>query len=181
MNYHKHKVKWNGCELCTLSNCRHRMVFGRGKLPSKILFVGEAPGDSEDVIGKPFVGPAGRLLNKTIATTLGEDLPVSFTNLVSCIPKEHGEKREPSKEEIQTCAPRLVEFYNLAKPEYVVTVGTLSDKWVPKILGHDESKTISIYHPAYILRLPITQRGLAQQRNESILLDLAEAIYETQV
>lgn len=152
------------------------MVFGRGKLPCRILFVGEAPGDSEDVIGKPFVGPAGRLLDKTIITTLGEDISIAFTNLVSCIPKEDGEKREPTKEEILACGERLLEFYGMASPEYVVTVGTLSDKWVPKILEHDEDKTISIYHPAYILRLPITQRGLAQQRNESILLDLAEVL-----
>lgn len=114
--YKRHVADWRDCAKCDLVDGRTRVVFARGKIPCDILFVGEAPGKSEDIIGQPFVGPAGKLLDRIIASTIGntalcsvcgsaqfetlsgpvcrnghggdEGVPIKvcFYNLVSCIP-----------------------------------------------------------------------------------------------
>jgi len=119
LKYKQHREKWNDCEKCELCNQRGSVVLARGKIPCDLLFIGEAPGQSEDVLGVPFVGPAGKLLDSIIdqATLTGraeyspgsgkpvpnENFPrIAFTNLVSCIPKgEDGNKiQEPEKQHI---------------------------------------------------------------------------------
>lgn len=69
--FSSHVERWRDCEGCSLSSRRSRVVLYRGKIPCDVLLVGEAPGDSEDVVGVPFVGPAGRLLDAMIAESFG--------------------------------------------------------------------------------------------------------------
>ena len=91
--YQQHVAKWKNCEQCDLHCHRKRVVLCRGTVPCKILFVGEAPGASEDVVGKPFMGPAGKLLDSMLEEAGFNEGPVSYamTNLTACIPldEEH--------------------------------------------------------------------------------------------
>lgn len=107
---------WKDCQRCPLCTTRKRVVFTRGTIPCRVLFVGEAPGDSEDVIGQPFVGPAGILLNQIIRRAHVADIPHAFFNLVGCRPTdERGLKSHdpPDDESILACAPRLQRFVRI--------------------------------------------------------------------
>jgi hypothetical protein len=104
-----------GSNLCPLAR---KVVLARGTLPCDVLFIGEGPGVSEDVTGRPFVGPAGSLLDHIVNTALApEGTPtctVAFTNLVGCMPHADPDSgatfREPTPDEIKTCKPRLEDF-----------------------------------------------------------------------
>ena len=167
--FQKHKKKWRNCERCDLYERRSKVVLCRGKLPCDILFVGEAPGISEDVLGRPFVGPAGKLLDRIIERAIGTDFRLAFTNLVGCIPKgEDGKKlTEPEPKCIKKCSSRLKELVLIAKPELVFCVGKLSAKHMfDTIVGSAAPTLVNIVHPAAILRADITQQGLMIQRVE---------------
>lgn len=167
--YRNHLLAWKNCQRCPLSQKRNRMVFARGKIPCDILFVGEAPGDSEDVLGQPFVGPAGRLLDHIINISLDGQYDYAMTNLVCCIPKDAANmKGEPPKDCIKACLPRLEEFIALAKPNVIVRVGLLSGKHVP--IG--DIPTVTITHPAAILRMDVSQQSLAIKRCVVALEDI---------
>ena len=150
--YQQHLTKWAGCTKCRLCSGRKRMVFFRGSVPCDVLFVGEAPGVSEDVLGRPFVGPAGKLLDDIIREAwMDSKLTWGMTNLVCCFPKE--EKRagvnEPPVEAIRACQTRLAEIVQICEPNLVVQVGKLSEKWC-----HEDPryKTLAITHPSAILK-----------------------------
>lgn len=191
-----HVARWGDCRLCPLCDTRKKIVLARGSLPCDVLFIGEAPGPSEDVIGQPFVGPAGHLLDE-IMTRAGFDetdvgvRPVTraFTNLVACIPKDEssGDKfTEPPLESIKACFPRLVELVRMAKPKLIITVGKLAAKhvygqaqfdpvdWLPEnhFIQWEE-----IIHPAAILRMDLSQRGLQIQRTIVKLSDALETLW----
>lgn len=184
MRYKTHKAKWIDCKRCVLHERRMNVVLARGQIPCDLLFVGEAPGAGEDVLGKPFVGPAGKLLDKIIAEAMTSGYVFSdkihpprwaFTNLIACIPKgEDGKKvGEPEREHIEACQSRLREFIGIAKPRAIVCVGLHAEKWIPKIW---KGKTISIIHPAAILRMDISQKSLAYQRAVVRISDLIEEL-----
>ena len=186
--YSDHVKKWKDCELCELCNYRKRVVFSRGKIPCEVLYIAESPGDSENNLGRqPLIGPAGLLLDSLsnhAERVAGYEPRQAYFNLVGCFPKipklvdgrEKKVKREPNKEEIEACSDRLKEFYEIAKPQAIVSLGALSHKWVPKILGHNESWTVNMMHPAGILKAPISQKGLAIQRCEVQLADLFSSL-----
>lgn len=188
--WQRHKERWSDCRECPLCERRTNVVLTRGSLPCDVLFVGEAPGQSEDVLGKPFVGPAGKLLDEIIAKSMfgpgyvktGRELTYAMTNLVACIPLgEDGAKTaEPPEESIKACAGRLREIVDIADPKLIVCVGLLSTKWVPKLCrpGKDVESwapIVSIVHPAAILRADVSQRGLMIQRT---VVTLADAVSE---
>ncbi len=177
-----HRERWKNCTECELSESCTQVVLARGRLPCDILFVGEAPGVSEDVLGKPFVGPAGKLLDKITRSGLSvASFPVScaWTNLVSCIPKdEEGAKtREPPPESIEACAPRLREFVRLADPQVLVAVGLVAERWLHKIL-RARYRIVNVMHPAAILRMDVSQRGLAIQRTVDRIEDVVTSLGE---
>jgi DNA polymerase len=134
------------------------------------LFVGEAPGGTEDLFGKPFIGPAGKLLESIIATTqMNVGLyGYALTNLVACFPAENKETNNhaPPKEAIKQCSDRLREVVAMCRPMVVIQVGRLSEKWSQRLIDNDSIAYRSIAHPAAILRLDVSQRGLAIQRCE---------------
>lgn len=155
------------------------MVFVRGQLPCDVLFVGEAPGDSENALGVPFIGPAGKLLDRIVEDALqglymtpenrGWDKHrIAFTNVVGCYPAEQKQTGDhaPPPEALKACAPKLKELVSLAKPRLVICVGTLATKNIH--LSVDTAgpiKVESIVHPAAILRANIAQQGLMIQRS----------------
>lgn len=166
MNWVSHRDKWRGCELCTLCETRKSVVLARGKIPADILFIGEAPGESEDVLGQPFKGPAGHLLDRIIAASIGGRATHCMTNLIACIPiGDDGAKTlEPSDESILACRGRVEEVHNLVRPRLIVCVGRLSRKWLDRVIPHREAKAIDLIHPAAILRGDDSQKPLAIQR-----------------
>lgn len=170
----KHLKEWEHCTRCPLHKTRTNIVLARGKIPCDILFCGEAPGASEDILGKPFIGPAGKLLDYIIETAIDGQYDYALTNLIGCIPiDESGEKAgQPSMESIRACAPRLVDFIKLCKPKLIVHVGALSAKHA---LDLGQASTIQILHPAAILRADISTRGLAIQR---CVIQLEDALEE---
>jgi len=179
VTWKQHKRRWSNCDNCLLCHRRTKVVLARGSLPCDVLFIGEAPGDSEDVLGKPFIGPAGRLLDEMIEHSLPDDSSVStaFTNLVGCIPKDETNRKsgEPPEESIKACQERLAELVSIAKPRMIVCVGRLSAKWMALNFSEEELPVCyEISHPAYIIRLDVSQKGLAIQRTIVALNDAFE-------
>ena len=165
-----HLANWNNCTRCSYHKTRNRVVIGRGKLPCDILIIGEAPGDAEDVNGQPFIGEAGRLLDEIIAKAVPEQFKFAMTNIVGCLPcDEEGRKDgEPELDSIKACSPRVQEFFALAKPKLLVCVGKVATTWLDQgfqgSIQLPEVPTISIIHPAAILRANFAQRSLLCQR-----------------
>lgn len=167
-----HVNKWKDCKLCPLGGQRDRIVLARGTVPCDVLFIGEAPGASEDAIGLPFVGPAGSLQDSIIEQALPRT-SYALTNLVACLPREAklAGYNEPDASEIRACRTRLVEFINLASPKLIVRVGILASTWVQDRLG---IQFVDIVHPAAILRMPLAQRQMAIQKSVVILRNAVE-------
>lgn len=170
----KHIATWSGCTKCGLSETRSRVVLARGSLPCDVLFVGEAPGKSEDSLGQPFVGPAGQLLDRIIEKAVdatGVILRVAWTNLVACLPTEGDNRKigQPFPEEIKACRGRLLEFLGIARPKLIVYVGLLSERYR---LSEKESSpfkgsrllTTGIVHPASILRADAVRQEMEVRR-----------------
>lgn len=168
-----HKKKWQGCQRCSLSGRRKRVVLARGKIPCNVLFVGEAPGHSEDVVGTPFVGPAGRLMQRIIDRSLDGQYDYALTNLVACVPLEDGNNklRDPPEECVEACEPRLEEFMDVAVPDVVIAVGGLAERY---LVSADDS----IVHPAAMLRMDPGQKSLAIQRAIAIVSDAVHEVFE---
>ncbi len=162
---------WKDCQRCVLSEGRLHVVLARGKIPCDLVFIGEAPGESENVLGRPFVGPAGKLLDRIIERSVPEEVSYALTNLVCCIPRdEDGSKTSvPPDEAIEACASRLKQFVRLANPRLIIAVGQLPKDWLEEdqkysITFHKKIPRVNIIHPAAILRANIAQQGLMIQR-----------------
>lgn len=145
----KHVGKWSDCIRCEIGKTCFKHVFFRGPVPCDILMLGEAPGENEDIVGEPFVGPAGELLDTIIEDAVkslnvdSDDFRIAFTNVVCCFPG----KRAPEKVEIRNCKERLVEFLGIAAPKILVCVGDIAFRACPP---HNNAMTMR--HPAWILR-----------------------------
>lgn len=187
--FQQHLLNWKNCTACSLCEGRRNVVLFRGQIPCDVLMIGEAPGASEDVLGSPFTGPAGHLLDEIIRTadqsrfTDFEDwnnspsVRIGFTNLVSCIPiGDDGSKvKEPPDEAIKACAPRLQEIVEICKPRLIVCVGQLPKKWLGKVIPHRDATSVQITHPAVLLRMDASQYGLAYRQ---CVVTLADAFRE---
>jgi DNA polymerase len=109
-----------GCPLCRLSRTRKSAVPGEGQLSAKIMFVGEAPGKSEDEKGRPFVGAAGRILDDLLQKAGIERSQVFITNVVKCRPPNN---RVPEEDEVAACRPYLDRQIALIKPKVICILG----------------------------------------------------------
>lgn len=156
----------NRCKKCTdcdLSKTRHNVVFGVGNPLSPIYFIGEGPGENEDLQGEPFVGRAGQLLDKMLsAIYLDRKTNLYLTNMVKCRPPKN---RDPLPQEQESCAPFLKQQLEMGNPKLVVCLGRVaalqligSDFRVTKDHGQWIKKgnieVMGMYHPAAILRNP---------------------------
>lgn len=172
--FQQHVAKWKNCTKCSLHHGRQKVVIADGTVPCDILFIGEAPGESEDCIGRPFVGPAGKLLRDIIRDSGVDQYDWAMTNIVCCIPRNDMEKAtEPGQAEIVACQSRLIEFVRICQPKMIVLVGALAKRWVSgqnmfkPVDWIPEDKLIhfvEITHPEAIIRSNIAQQGLAIQR-----------------
>jgi uracil-DNA glycosylase family 4 len=109
-----------GCPLCKLARTRKNAVPGEGQLAARIMFVGEAPGRSEDEKGRPFVGAAGRILDDLLQKAGIERSQVFITNVVKCRPPNN---RVPEDDEAAACRPYLDRQIALIKPKVICILG----------------------------------------------------------
>ena len=115
------------CVKCLLWKNRKKAVPGEGNPESQIMLIGEAPGQSEDIEGKPFVGTAGKFL-ETLLSEIGLSRDdVFICNIVKCRPPGN---REPMPNEIQTCTPYLDRQIKIIKPKFIVTLGNYSTAYI---------------------------------------------------
>src|SRR3979409_2265980 len=158
------------CKACDLWKRGTQTVFGEGSRRAEILFVGEQPGNEEDLAGQPFVGPAGRLLNDALAEAGIDRAQTYVTNVVKHFKWEPRGKRrihkKPNAGEIAACRPWLEAEIGLVKPKVIVCLGAtaaqalLGPKFrVRKQTGHVIESTLAPYimttvHPSSILRAP---------------------------
>ncbi|NWG37292.1 uracil-DNA glycosylase [Nitrososphaera sp.] len=109
-----------GCPLCKLARTRKNAVPGEGQLAAKIMFVGEAPGRSEDDKGRPFVGAAGKILDEMLAKAGIQRSQVFITNVVKCRPPNN---RVPEDDEVAACMPYLDRQIALIRPRIICILG----------------------------------------------------------
>jgi len=175
----KHIEAWKDCENCALCKTARYRVLGKGILPCDILLVGEAPGNSENDLGKPFVGKAGKLLDDLIKRSrynfyrkfkIKWDYTTATTNLISCIPTD-GEPlthnngyvfRTPTNQEAVACSTRLQQFVQLAAPKGIILFGGSVQKMgkasieaaCASIFPKEKMPLVAeLVHPSYINRL----------------------------
>ena len=147
------------CRRCPLCDGRTQTVFGVGNPEARVLIVGEAPGKNEDLQGEPFVGAAGKYLNELLAIAGLSREDVYIANVLKCRPPSN---RDPRPEEIQACTPFLREQTRTINPEYIVTLGNFSTKFILKtdvgitrlhgtLQRAGRFKVFPIFHPAAAL------------------------------
>jgi len=115
------------CTKCPLWKTRKNAVPGEGNSESPVMFIGEAPGQSEDIKGKPFVGAAGKFLETMLSEIGLSRNDVFICNIVKCRPPRN---REPMPNEIQTCTPYLDRQIKIIKPKIIVTLGNYSTAYI---------------------------------------------------
>ncbi len=157
LSWESWRAQWDGCRKCPIGERAHRHVLGYGNLAAKILMIGEAPGRSEDVVGKPFVGRSGKLLDKMFDQVGHVRESMFTTNLVACRPCDDrtADNRQPEGEEIINCRPRLVQVLELVSPRAVILVGRPAQQWGQVMLRELKWRgpILLLTHPAYFLRL----------------------------
>ncbi len=136
-SWNKLKEKVQNCRRCALWRTRNKAVFGEGSLKRKIILIGEAPGRNEDLKGRPFVGAAGKVLDKMLETAGLNRKEIFITNVVKCRPPRN---RDPLPEEVEACAPFLRQQLFLAQPRLVITLGRFAlkkfvDKTITQVYG----------------------------------------------
>lgn len=169
----EHVARWRDCTDCPLCQQRDRICLARGSIPADVCFIGEAPGASEDALGQPFVGPAGKLLDQIIERSLPPNVRYALTNLVACFPAKLLGYNEPEHDEILACRSRLVEFVNIARPRMIVCVGLLATQYVPR---EPNMRYVDIVHPAAVLRMPLAQQQMAVQKSVVVLRNAVEDV-----
>lgn len=149
----------DSCHKCALGDTRTNVVPGAGNPRAKVMFIGEAPGKNEDLQGEPFVGAAGKYLNELLAIAGLSREDVYIANVLKCRPPSN---RDPRPEEIQACTPFLREQTRTINPEYIVTLGNFSTKFILKtdvgitrlhgtLQRAGRFKVFPIFHPAAAL------------------------------
>jgi DNA polymerase len=150
------------CTLCKLHKGRHNIVFGVGNPRARLMFIGEAPGEEEDLQGLPFVGKAGQLLTKMIEAMGLRREDVYICNTVKCRPPNN---RNPEPEELEACEPFLRGQLAAVRPEAIVTLGKFAAQAllreatpISRLRGqwreYQGIPVMPTFHPAYLLRSP---------------------------
>lgn len=139
------------CTRCRLSRGRIHAVPGEGPVPARVLLVGEAPGEKEDVTGRPFAGRAGSVLNNLLASTgLSRDV-VFITSILKCRPPEN---RDPKADEIALCKPYLDRQIALLRPSVIVPMGRFSSSVIMGQFGVPGGKISEIHGRAFPVDAP---------------------------
>lgn len=156
------------CQKCPLASTRTNVVVERGDRKAKILIIGEAPGEQEDLSGLPFVGKSGQLLDKILESVgLDTNKDIYVCNTVKCRPPNN---RVPTEVETNTCKPYLLEQIRLVDPKIILLTGATSLKsilgeklGITKVRGQwyewEGRLVMPIFHPSYLLRNQSREQG----------------------
>lgn len=157
------KTACSVCEKCELCRTRNNVVVGVGNPKAEVMFIGEGPGENEDLLGEPFVGRAGKLLDKMLsAVDLYRNKNIYIANIVKCRPPQN---RDPKPEEQEQCLEWLRSQVRLIRPKMIICLGRIAaaklikpDIKITKEHGQwiDKNGTLmmAMLHPAAILRDP---------------------------
>lgn len=195
-----HKAEWGNCTACPLCKSRKQVVFFRGRIPCDLLFIGEAPGESEDSRGYPFVGEAGKYFDKLLQSAFLAAGPrdefklprlhyqptYGITNIVACIPLApdteefegrtvklgSGTIRPPNRQEAAACQPRLEQIVRIAQPKQIVCLGDIAVRYWAKL--KIQLPMHKLLHPANILREE--SPGIQAQKEKRWLLTMADIL-----
>lgn len=159
---HEVEEKALACKRCALRGGCKQVVFGEGNPDARMMLVGEGPGGDEDRLGRPFVGRAGKLLDRIMEAAEIPREDVYITNVVKCRPPGN---RNPVQAEIDACSAYLVEQFKLISPEIVICLGALATKTIidknaaiTRVRGQwyekEGMRVIATFHPAALLRDP---------------------------
>lgn len=152
----------SSCQKCELCKIRNNVVFGVGNRNARIMFIGEAPGEQEDLQGEPFVGPAGKLLDDMLSIIDLDRDSCYIANIVKCRPPNN---RDPFEEERNACIDFVRKQTMLVNPQVIVCLGSVAAKAIidpqyriSKSHGYWVSRNdvwiTAIYHPSALLRDP---------------------------
>src|SRR3954447_2312327 len=171
---------------CPLSATRTHVVFGMGNADADLMFVGEAPGATEDHEGKPFVGRAGRLLDELLGEIGLSRREVFIANILMCRPPGN---RDPLPEEIEECKPYLMRKIELIEPKVIATLGNFATKTITgspvgitRCCGRPQERNVAgldvtiypLFHPAAALRTPkVLEQLRADMSRLPALLEVA--------
>ena len=150
------------CQRCRLGKNRTNLVFGEGSPQARLMFVGEAPGEEEDLQGRPFVGEAGQLLNNMLHKLGLKREDVYITNIVKSRPPRN---RDPEADEVEACLPFLFKQIDSIRPLVIVALGRIATQNlldtkepITKLRGHWQKfkgiRVMPTFHPSYLLRFP---------------------------
>jgi DNA polymerase len=158
------------CRRCKLAPTRKTIVYGEGNAHAELVFIGEGPGADEDEQGLPFVGRAGKLLNRMMQTVGLKREDVYICNVVKCRPPGN---RTPESDEVEACSPFLYRQIEAIKPRLICCLGAPAVRTVlgikegiTKIRGQfytfGSAKALATVHPAYVLRNPREEKILRE-------------------
>ena len=171
-NLERLKASISSIKNCSLKSNATNIVFNDGNPKSKIMLIGEAPGSNEDQEGLPFVGRAGVLLDKMLASINLDRKNVYITNIINYRPPEN---RRPTDEEMSRYLPFVKKHIEIINPKILVLLGSTAmnalidndvviskvrGQWIEKQLGQCKTSIIVTFHPAFLMRQP-TQKKLA--------------------
>ena len=155
---------------CNLKNNATNIVFSDGNPKSKIMIIGEAPGSNEDQEGLPFVGRAGALLDKMLASINLDRKSIYISNIINYRPPEN---RRPTDEEINRYLPFIKKHIEIINPKILVLLGStamnalvgsevviskIRGKWIEKKFGSCKVSVIVTFHPAFLMRQPMQKK-----------------------
>ncbi|AMP21319.1 uracil-DNA glycosylase [endosymbiont 'TC1' of Trimyema compressum] len=154
------------CQNCCLGETRNNIVFGIGNPKAKVMFIGEGPGENENLEGEPFVGEAGKLLDKILEAVSIKREDVYITNIIKCRPPKN---RTPKEDEVEACREFVEAEIALVNPEIIVALGGTASQFflgkegkITKVRGHwfkeQGIDLICTFHPAALLRDPGKKR-----------------------
>lgn len=156
------RTELGDCKRCKLARGRKNIVFGDGSSRAALLFIGEGPGEEEDLQGLPFVGAAGGLLNKLLGKLGLNREEVYIANVVKCRPPEN---RNPEPDETGQCLPFLLRQIEAIRPKVIVTLGKVATQAlletqapITQLRGkwrkYRQTPVMPTFHPSYLLRFP---------------------------
>lgn len=162
MNLEELYKKCNECRACSLHKTKTNTVFGVGRSDADIMFVGEAPGENEDLTGEPFVGRAGKLFDKYLDAVGIKRENIYIANILKCRPPKN---RDPQKDEEEACIGFLREQVRIINPSLIVCLGRISAMRLIKpdfkitaehgvFFEKGKFMMTAVYHPSALLRDP---------------------------
>lgn len=177
------RAELGDCSRCRLGAGRTRLVFGVGEPAAELMFVGEGPGEDEDLQGEPFVGRAGQLLTKMIEAMGYRREDVYIANVVKCRPPGN---RNPEPDEIAACEPFLRAQIEAIRPKVIVALGKFAAQTLlrdPSPIGrlrgrwfeYEGVRLMPTFHPAYLLRSP-NEKARAWEDLRQVMRELGKPL-----